>query len=172
MAKQASLVFEADIPAHMRRGCAATMMVVLTESQSSISQVSVDDSKQSESQSSSSNTLQVPDCAYQAECFDEPRRRSLSSLQTEETTFRNSRQDRRASAPPVRRASCVWGQIWDLRDLLSRKRKFSASSSDYQVRPNKNLFSSYIIHSKGRLGLLESGKMPYHILSLHDIKAY
>ena len=34
-AEQASLVFEADIPAHMRRGdCAATMMVVLTESQS------------------------------------------------------------------------------------------------------------------------------------------
>ena len=147
MAKQASLVFETDIPAHMRRGCAATMMVVLTESQSSISQVSVGDSKQSlslKSQSSSSNTLQVPDCAYQAECFDEPRRRSLSSLQTEETTFRNSRQDRRASAPPVRRASCVWGQIWDLRDLLSRKRKFS---SDYQVRPNKNFFSFSIIHS-------------------------
>ena len=163
MAKQASLVFEADIPAHMRRGCAATMMVVLTESQSSISQVSVDNSKQSESQSSSSNTLQVPDCAYQAECFDEPRRRSLSSLQTEETTFRNTWQDRRASAPPVRRASCVWGQIWDLRVLLSRKRKFSASSSDYQVRPNKNLSSFYIIHSKGRLGLLESGNMPYHI---------
>ena len=146
MDKQASLVFEADIPAHMRRGCAATMMVVLTESQSStISQVSVEDSKQSESQSSSSNTLQVPDYAYQAECFDEPRRRSLSSLQTEETTFRNSRQDRRASAPPVRRASCVWGQIWDLRDLLSRKRKFSASSSDYQVRPTKILFSFYIV---------------------------
>ena len=161
MAKQASLVFEADIPAHMRRGCAATMMVVLTESQSSISQVSVEDSKKSESQSSSSNTLQVPDFAYQAECFDEPRRRSLSSLQTEETTFRNSRQDRRASAPPVRRASCVWGkptlvwgQIWDLRDLLSRKVKFSASSSDYQVRPNKNLFSFYIMHSKGSLGFI------------------
>ena len=154
MAKQASLVFEADIPAHMRRGCAATMMVVLTESQSSISQVSVEDSKKSESQSSSSNTLQVPDFAYQAECFDEPRRRSLSSLQTEETTFRNSRQDRRASAPPVRRASCVWGQIWDLRDLLSRNCKFSASSSDYQVRPNKNLFSFYIMHSKGSLGFI------------------
>ena len=69
MAKQASLVFEADIPAHMRRGCAATMMVVLTESQSSINQVSVDDSKQSESQSSSNNTLQVPDCAYQGKEF-------------------------------------------------------------------------------------------------------
>ena len=153
MDKQPSLVFEADIPAHMRRGCATTMMVVLTESQSSISQVSVEDSKQSESQSSSSNTLQVPDYAYQAECFDEPRRRSLSSLQTEETTFRNSRQDRRASAPPVRRASCVWGQIWDLRDLLSRKRKFSASSSDYQVRPTKKLFSFYIINI--RLSLSE-----------------
>ena len=142
MAKQASLVFEADIPAHMRRGCAATMMVVLTESsmesRSSISQVSSvdDDSKQSESQSSSSNTLQVPDCAYQTDCFNEPRRRSLSSLQTEKT---NSWQDRRASAPPVRRASCVWGQIWDLRSLLSKKRKFSASSSDYQVRPCKRI---------------------------------
>ena len=77
-------------------------------------------------------------------CFDEHSRRSLSSLQTEETTFRKSRQDRRASAPPVRRASCVWGHIWDLRDLLSRKRKFS---SDYQVRPNKNLFSFYIIYT-------------------------
>ena len=58
----------------------------------------------------------------QAECLDEPGWQSLSSLQTEETTFRNS--------------------------------KFSASSSDYQVRPNKNLFSFYIMHSKGSLGFI------------------
>ena len=81
---------------------------------------------------SSNNTLQVPDVSYQAESYEEPRRRSLSSLQEEKETCR--RQDRRASAPPVRRASCVWGDIWDLRNLLSMKRKFSASSSDCQVR--------------------------------------
>ena len=127
------MVFEADIPVHMRpRGCAATMMVLLTtESQSN--QGGALGSKPS-SNSSSSNTLQVPDVSYQADCFDEPRRRSLSSLQEQKLVYRRQ-QDRRASAPPVRRASyCVWGQAWDLRNLLSMKRKFSATSSDYQVR--------------------------------------
>ena len=71
-------------------------------------------------------------------------------MQEEKETCR--RQDRQASAPPVRRASCVWGDIWDLRNLLSMKRKFSASSSDCQVRllRQKGLCLSFLQEEQGQ----------------------
>lgn len=125
----------ADVPDSGGRG-RTTMMVVVTDSISNLNDSSSFDSAGTcSSKSSSSHTLQVPDLDN---LFD-LRRRSLSSLSE---NYSGLTSIRRSSAPPssvgasVRRASCGWGPIWELRkQFLPHKRRLSASSGEHQVGP-------------------------------------
>ena len=146
MSSDEKLVLEADIPLHIRRcdNSSHTMTFVLTQSQccqkhtdSSTNELSESSSKTSNS--SSSNTLQVPSDFSSTERLD-MRRRSLNSLLQENRHGSSSsgiyyHTYRRSSAPPNRRASCGWGPVWELRKQFARRnrRLSSVSSDDYQV---------------------------------------
>ena len=146
MSSDEKLVLEADIPLHIRRcdNSSHTMTFVLTQSQccqkhtdSSTNELSESSSKTSNS--SSSNTLQVPSDFSSTERLD-MRRRSLNSLLQENRHGSSSsgiyyHTYRRSSAPPNRRASCGWGPVWELRKQFARRKRrlSSVSSDDYQV---------------------------------------
>lgn len=142
--EEEKLVLEADIPLHIRRcdNSSHTMTFVLTQSQccqkhteESTNELSESSSKTSNS--SSSNTLQVPSDFSSTERLD-MRRRSLNSLLQENRNGSRCSSGiyyhtyRRSSAPPNRRASCGWGPVWELRKQFARRNR-RLSSDDYQV---------------------------------------
>lgn len=131
MEKESSVVFEADIPSHMRRG-SVHMTVVLTSLAGDDVTTSAPVTSRSSSNASITgcNTLQVPDVMFSNSALMD-RRRSLSCLQDKSNTCL---QDRRSSTP-FRRASCGWSPILELRKQFLPHRRRSGDTIQ-QVKPD------------------------------------